>query len=104
MKPKRRLCTAILLCAAAVVSASGQEARKAISKPAPRYPEVAKQLRLVGTVKVEIVIGTDGKVKSTNVIGGHPLLVDATLVALKEWKYEPAKTETTVALTFEFHP
>jgi TonB family protein len=100
---KQCLCAAILLCAAAA-SASGQEARKAISKPTPRYPEVAKHLGLVGTVKVEIIIGPDGKVKSTNVIGGHPVLVDATLAALKEWKYEPAKTETVVPLTFEFHP
>ena len=103
MRLKQPIFAAILLCAAAA-SASGQEARKAISKPTPRYPEVAKQMRLVGTVKVEIIIGADGKVKSTNVIGGHPLLIDATLVALKDWKYEPAKTETTAILTFEFRP
>jgi TonB family protein len=103
MRLKQCLCTAILLCAAAA-SIFGQEARKAISRPTPRYPEVAKHMGLVGTVKVEIIIGADGKVKGTNVIGGHPVLVDATLSALKEWKYEPAKTETTVALTFDFHP
>jgi TonB family protein len=103
MRLTQCLCAAILLCAAAA-SASGQEARKAISKPTPRYPEVAKHIGLVGTVKVEIIIGPDGKVKSTNVIGGHPVLVDSTLAALKEWKYEPAKTETVVALTFDFHP
>jgi TonB family protein len=61
-------------------------------------------MRLVGTVKVEIVIGPDGKVKTTNVIGGHPVLIDATLAALKEWNYEPAKTETAVTLTFDFRP
>ena len=55
-------------------------------------------------MKVEIVIGADGKVKETNVIGGHPILVDATLSALKEWKYEPAKAETTATLNFEFRP
>jgi len=48
-------------------------------------------------------VGPDGKVK-TNVIGGHPVLIDGTLVALKEWKNEPAKTETAVTLTFAFHP
>jgi outer membrane biosynthesis protein TonB len=50
---------AILLALA--TSASGQEARKAVSKPTPRYPEVAKRLNLVGTVKVEIVIGPMGR-------------------------------------------
>jgi TonB family protein len=100
---KRCIATAILLCAAAA-SGSGQEARKAIAKPTPRYPEVAKHMKLVGTVKVEIVIGPDGKVKTTNVVGGHPVLIDATLAALKEWKYEPAKTETATTLTFDFRP
>jgi TonB family protein len=103
MRLKWCICAATLLCAAAA-NTFGQEARKAISKPTPRYPEVAKQMRLVGTVKVEVIIGPDGKVKSTNVIGGHPVLIDATLVALKEWKYEPAKTETAATLTFDFHP
>ena len=83
---------------------SAQEARKALSKPTPHYPEIAKRLNLVGTVKVEIVIGPDGKIKAANVVGGHPILVDATLVALKEWKYEPAKVETNLTLTFDFHP
>ena len=65
---------------------------------------MAHQLRLVGTVKVEVIIGADGKVKSTNVVGGHPIFVDATLSALKEWRYEPAKTESVLTLTFDFHP
>jgi TonB family protein len=103
MRLKQCIWAAVLLCAAAA-STSGQEARKAIAKPTPRYPEIAKHLKLVGTVKVEILIGPDGKVKSTNVVGGHPILIDATLVALKEWKYEPAKTETAATLTFEFRP
>ena len=94
---------AVLLCALAA-TVSGQELRKAISKPTPRYPEIAKKMNLVGTVKVEIVIGPDGKVKATNVVGGHPVLVDSVLITLKEWKYEPAKTETSETLTFDFRP
>jgi outer membrane biosynthesis protein TonB len=72
MRLRQAICAAILLCAFAA-NASGQETRKAISKPTPRYPEIAKHMNLVGTVKVEIVIGPDGKVKNTNVIGGHPM-------------------------------
>jgi TonB family protein len=94
---------AVLLCALAA-TVSGQELRKAISKPTPRYPEIAKKMNLVGTVKVEAVIGTDGKVKETNVVGGHPILVESVLATLKEWKYEPAKTETPVTLSFDFRP
>ncbi len=103
MRLRQAIRAAILLSVLAT-NASGQEARKAISKPTPRYPEIAKHMNLVGTVKVEIVIGPDGKVKNTNVIGGHPILIGATLDALKEWKYEPAKSETSVTLTFDFRP
>jgi|SRR5579859_1788512 len=85
-------------------SSSAQEARKAVSKPSPVYPEIAKRMRLTGTVKIEIVIGMDGEIKHTNVIGGHPLLVDTALEALKKWKYEPSKTETTVTVQFDFRP
>jgi outer membrane biosynthesis protein TonB len=70
MRLRQAISAAILLCAF-TANASGQETRKAISKPTPRYPEIAKHMNLVGTVKVEIVIGPDGKVKDTNVIGGH---------------------------------
>jgi TonB family protein len=95
---------AFFIVCALSASVSAQETRKALSKPTPHYPEIAKQMKLVGTVKIEVVIGPDGKIKETNVVGGHPVLVDATLMALKEWKYEPTKTETNVTLTFDFRP
>jgi periplasmic protein TonB len=102
MRP--RPIAALLLACAFAVSASAQENRRAISKPQPRYPDIAKRMNLVGTVKVEIVISPDGKVKETNVVGGHPILVDSVLFTLKEWKYEPAKAQTSATLTFDFRP
>jgi len=81
-----------------------QEGRKALSNPAPTYPEVAKRLRLVGTVKVQIVIGADGRIKERSFIGGHPVLVNAVEETLKNWKYAPGSGETTTQLEFNFHP
>lgn len=89
------------LCA---MFATGQEARKALTKPAPSYPDVARRLNLAGVVKIEVVVGTDGEIKGTKVIGGHPLLVDATLKALRDWKYERAGSETKLELEFKFQP
>ena len=86
------------------MSAYGQEARKIISQPTPAYPEVARRLRLQGTVKVQVVIGADGQIKDAKVMGGSPLLVESTLEALKKWKYAPASSETTAMLEFNFHP
>jgi TonB family protein len=65
---------------------------------------MAKRMALTGTVKIEIVVGPDGQIKNTRVLGGHPLFVDAALDALKKWKYAPASMETTTILEFDFHP
>jgi protein TonB len=94
----------IAVMALAVAIAFAQQGRKAISNPTPEYPDFAKKLNLTGVVKVEILIGTDGEIKSTNVVGGHPILVDSVLKALKKWKYAPASGETSTVLEFRFNP
>jgi TonB family protein len=95
------LAMALLLLA---VNLPAQETRKVISNPAPMYPEMAKKLRLTGVVKLQVVISPDGKITSTKVIGGHPVLVNSVEETLKNWKYAPASTETTTQLEFNFHP
>lgn len=87
------------------VSAFAQdEARKVKSRVTPIYPELAKKMNVAGTVKVEVTIAANGAVKSTHVIGGHPLLVDAAVDAVKRWKYEPGPDETTQVVEFKFNP
>jgi len=95
------LATALILIAA---NLPAQEPRRAVSNPVPVYPEVAKRLRLVGVVKVQVVVAPDGRIKETRVIGGHPLLVSSVEETLKNWKYAPASAESTVQLEFNFHP
>src|SRR6266576_3155387 len=55
-----------------------------------------------GKVKTEVVIGADGRVKTTRVVGGHPLLVHACQDAVREWRFLPAPEETTQVVEFEF--
>ena len=86
------------------LNASAQEGRKLIVQEAPAYPAVAKSIRLTGTVKIQVVVGKDGNIRETKVLGGHPLLVDASLEAIKKWKYAPAQSESTSVLEFNFHP
>lgn len=65
-----------------------QEARlKYMVKPV--YPPLARQARIQGTVRLNAIIGTDGRVKDLTVVSGHPLLVPAALEAVKQWVYEP---------------
>ncbi len=46
--------------------------------------------------------GLPGHVKTTRVVGGHPLLVQACQDAVKEWKFAAAAEETTQIVEFEF--
>ena len=81
-----------------------QETRKLLNSPTPTYPETARQFRLSGVVKLQVVIAPDGQIKEVKVIGGHPVLVSAVQDTLKNWKYAPASGETTATLVFNFHP
>ena len=77
--------------------------RKVKTKTTPMYPELAERMNVAGKVKIEVVITPDGRVKTTRVVGGHPLLVQACQDAVKEWKFMPAPEETTQVVEFEFH-
>jgi TonB family protein len=97
---------ALLFSGASGFAQSGttdESKRKVKSKTAPIYPELAKRMNVTGKVKIEVVITPDGHVKSTRVVGGHPLLVQVCQDAVKEWKFVPAPEETTQIVEFEFH-
>lgn len=90
-------------CVFAQSGTTDETKRKVKSKTAPLYPELAKRMNVSGKVKIEVVITPDGHVKSTRVMGGHPLLVQACQDAVKEWKFTPSAEETTQVVEFEFH-
>ena len=85
-------------------SGSEEAKRKVKTKVAPTYPELARRMNVSGRVKIEVIITPDGRVKSTRALGGHPLLVQACLDAVKEWKFAAAPEETTQVIEFEFNP
>ena len=78
--------------------------RKVKNKVSPTYPEIARKMNLSGTVKLQLVVATNGSVKETKVIGGHPILVTAAVDAVKKWKYESASAESTGTVEFKFDP
>ncbi len=78
--------------------------RKIKSKVAPVYPELAKQMNVGGTVKVQVIVAANGTVKAAKALGGHPLLIESAVDAVKKWKYEPDKDETTIIVQFNFTP
>lgn len=88
----------------AQVGDSSESRRKVRVLAKPQYPELAKKLNLTGVVKVEIIIGTDGKVKRTHVVGGHPVLATEAERAAMQSEFEPGPKETTEVLEFKFNP
>ena len=68
--------------------------RKVKSSVKPLYPDVARQMHITGTVRLEATVAPDGKVRDTRVVGGSPLLAQEATNAVKKWKYEEAAKET----------
>ena len=55
----------------------------------PVYPPLASRARVAGTVILEATLTEDGTVDQIRVISGHPLLIDAAINSVKQWRYEP---------------
>jgi periplasmic protein TonB len=62
---------------------------KAISKPQPAYPPIAKAARASGTVTVQILVDESGRVVSANAVSGHPLLQQAAVAAARQARFSP---------------
>lgn len=110
---KRRLAAislVLLLMASLPALSSAQQqdepesTRKVVNRVIPAYPQMAHNLNLRGSVRVEALIKPNGTVKSIQVIGGHPVLVDAAEDALRHWRWEPAARETRQTVEFKFDP
>jgi TonB family protein len=75
---------------------------KLLGKPA--YPDLARKLNLAGTVKVEVVVGTDGKVKRTRILGGNPVFTVEAEKAAGQSEFDAGPKETTEVIEFKFAP
>jgi protein TonB len=78
-----------------------------VHRVAPQYPAQAKQARLQGTVVLQAVIGKDGSVTSVHALRGNPVLTQAAIDAVKQWRYkpyalngEPVEADTQISVTF----
>jgi len=91
-------------CATTAPLAWGQEeiTRKVKSKVVPVYPELAKRMNLTGVVKVMITVNSNGQVKNAKLVGGHPVLANAALEAVKKWRFESAAQESSGTVEFRF--
>ena len=78
--------------------------RRIVDRMVPVYPDLARKMQIRGTVRVEVVVAPNGKMKSSHVIGGSPLLAKAAVDAIEKWKWAPAAQETKELIELNFHP
>jgi TonB family protein len=60
-----------------------------LEKVPPKYPPLAKQAGISGTVRLTALIGKEGFVKTLTLVSGHPLLAGAAKEAVQQWRYKP---------------
>jgi len=65
------------------------QSKKIIHQPRPRYPQAAKDRRIQGTVRMQAVISTDGRVAELTVLSGDTILAVAATEAARQWWYQP---------------
>jgi len=97
---------AVFALAAASQAQQGQteSGRKMLTKVVPAYPALAQRMGIAGTVKIQTLVLPNGAFKSAEVLGGHPVLAQAGIDALRKCKWDPAAHETTEIIIFNFHP
>lgn len=88
--------------------ASAQDAidanRKVVNKVVPQYPGLAREMKIAGSVRADVLVEPNGKVKSVEVKGGHPVLAQAAEDALRQWKWEPTGHESHEEVELRFTP
>jgi len=90
----------------AIAQAQGAQSnsiRKVVSRARPVCPALARQMNLWGTVKMLVTVAPNGSVRSVEIRGGHPLLVNAAENAIYKWKWPPANEESKelIEMTFQ---
>jgi periplasmic protein TonB len=84
-----------------------QQQSKLMRMVQPAYPLLARRARIQGVVILHIVVDEGGNVIEADVVSGHPLLQEAAVKAVKQWKYSPTvlndkpiQVATTVSVIF----
>ena len=75
--------------AAKVQVSSGVAQGLLVHQVTPRYPAQARQAHVQGTVVLQALIGKDGSVRNLHALSGPPMLTQAAVDAVKQWRYKP---------------
>jgi TonB family protein len=83
--------------------AQGAE-RKVVKQVEPEYPLILKRAGIGGSVRLKVYVKPNGEVKDTDVIGGNPTLVEYAQRAVKQWRFSPSDSASTIEIKLTFDP
>jgi protein TonB len=73
----------------------------------PAYPQMARIAHIQGDVLLQATISKGGVIENLRAVQGHPILIQAAMDAVKQWKYKPyilngeaVEVETTIRVQF----
>jgi TonB family protein len=92
----------LALATACVLPLNASSDRAVKQRVAPVYPELAKRMKVSGTVKVAATVAANGTVSATKVVSGNHMLSGAAEDAVLKWKFVPAESESTVEVDVNF--
>jgi TonB family protein len=84
-------------------------ARRVLYNPAPKYPFEARSIRVGpnrGSGKYRVTFGTNGLVRNVQTVEstGQPILDQAAIEGLRQWRAEPGAADWTVLVPITFQP
>ncbi len=99
----RLLQTAVLaLGLALAIPARAADVRAVKSRVPPVYPEIAKRMRIEGSVMVEVKVDAVGKVSEVKTLSGNRVVSSAAEEAVRRWKFEPGSGQSTIDVSINF--
>jgi protein TonB len=63
-----------------------------IQRVEPKYPNEARSQHIEGFVLVQALVGKDGSVQGTRIMKSIPALDSAAVIAVRQWRFKPAKS------------
>jgi protein TonB len=74
----------------------------------PTYPQMARIAHIQGDVTLQATISKSGSIENLRAVSGHPILIQAALDAVRQWKYKPyvlngEPVEVETQITVKFH-
>src|SRR5579872_16853 len=93
------------------IGATGSDGGRLIRRVEPEYPAEARAQHIQGPVVLEVQVLSDGTVGNISIVKGSPLLAEAAVQAVRQWKYQPnvldgrsVESQTRVTINFSLPP